>query len=153
MDEIKDYFITEIKEGELMSKKLSKYIASFGYFYKSLIVLSVTTGGVSIASLATVNVALVGIVSARFSLAFSIFTEIVIKLFEKRNKKRRHNKIVIVARSKLNGLGSKISKALINDEISYEDFMTIINAERKYRELKESIRIMNSRRSDPEKKI
>ena len=146
MDEIKDYFITEIKEGELMSKKLSKYIASFGYFYKSLIVLSVTTGGVSIASLATVNVALVGIVSARFSLAFSIFTE-------KRNKKRRHNKIVIVARSKLNGLGSKISKALINNEISYEDFMTIINAERKYRELKESIRIMNSRRSDTEKKI
>ena len=55
-----------------MSKKLSKYIASFGYFYKSLIVLSVTTGGVSIASLATVIVALVGMVSARFSLAFSI---------------------------------------------------------------------------------
>ena len=76
----------------------------------------------------------------------------MIKVFEKRNKKRTHNKIVIVARSKLYGLGSKKSKALINNEISYEDFMTIINAERKYRELKESIRIMNSRRSDTEKK-
>ena len=76
----------------------------------------------------------------------------MIKVFEKRNKKRTHNKIVIVARSKLNGLGSKKSKALINNEVSYEDFMTIINAERKYRELKESIRIMNSRRSDTEKK-
>ena len=76
----------------------------------------------------------------------------MIKLFKKRNKKRRYNKIVIVARSKLNSIGSKLSKALINNEISYEDFMAIINVKRKYRELKESIRIMNSRRSDTEKK-
>ena len=40
--EIEDYFIAEIKERELMSKRLSKYIASFDYFEKSLIVLSVT---------------------------------------------------------------------------------------------------------------
>ena len=76
----------------------------------------------------------------------------MIKLFKKRNKKRRYNKIVIVARSKLNSIGSKLSKALINNEISYEDFMAIINVKRKYRELNESIRIMNSRRSDTEKK-
>ena len=40
---------------------------------------------------------------------------------------------------------------MINNEISHEDFMTIINEERKYRELKESIRMMNSQRSDSEK--
>ena len=46
--------IVEIKEREIMSKRLSKYIASFDYFDKSLIVLSVTTGSISIASFATV---------------------------------------------------------------------------------------------------
>ena len=49
INEIKDYFIDEIKERELMSKRLSKYIASFDYFDKSIIVLSVTTGSISIA--------------------------------------------------------------------------------------------------------
>ena len=49
INEIKDYFVAEIKERELMSKRLSKYIASFDYFDKSLIVLSVTTGCISIA--------------------------------------------------------------------------------------------------------
>ena len=42
-------------------------------------------------------------------------------------------------------------QALANNEISHEDFMTIINEEKKYRELKESIRMMNSQRSDVEK--
>ena len=57
----------------------------------------------------------------------------------------------MLARSKLNSIESKISEALINNEISHEDFMTIINEEKKYRELKESIRMMNSQRSDVEK--
>ena len=48
----------------------------------------------------------------------------------------------MLARSKLNSIESKISEALINNEISHEDFMTIINGEINYRELKESIRIM-----------
>ena len=74
INEIKDYFVAEIKERELMSKRLSKYIASFDYFDKSLIVLSVTTGSISIASFATVIGAPVGIASAGFSLAFSIST-------------------------------------------------------------------------------
>ena len=54
INEIKDYFVAEIKERELMSKRLSKYIASFDYFDKSLIVLSVATGSISIASFSTV---------------------------------------------------------------------------------------------------
>ena len=77
INEIKDYFIAEIKERELMSKRLSKYIASFDYFDKSLIVLSVTTGSISIPSFTTDIAAPVGMTSASFSLAFSIFTGIV----------------------------------------------------------------------------
>ena len=57
----------------------------------------------------------------------------------------------MLARSKLNSLESKISEALINHEISHEDFMAIVNEEKKYRKLKESIRMMNSRRSGTER--
>ena len=53
ISEIEGYSITEIKERELMSKKLSKYISFFYYFDKSLIVLSVTSGSISIASFTT----------------------------------------------------------------------------------------------------
>ena len=52
--EIKYYFVAEIKEREIMSKRRSKYITSFDYFDKSLIALSVTTGSISIASFGTV---------------------------------------------------------------------------------------------------
>ena len=51
----------------------------------------------------------------------------------------------------MNSIESKISEALINNEISHEDFMTIFNEKKKYRELKESIRMMRSQRSDVEK--
>ena len=85
------------------------------------------------------------------SLAFSITTGFVKKLLKTRNKKKKHNKIVMLARTKLNSIESKRSEVLINNEISHEDFMTILNEEKKYRELKESIRMMNSQRSDVEK--
>ena len=77
INEIRDYFVAEIKERELMSKILSKYIAFLNYFDKSLIVLSITTGSVSIVSFATVIGAPVGIASASFILAFSISTGII----------------------------------------------------------------------------
>ena len=104
-----------------------------------MIVLSVTSGGASIASFATVIGAPIGITSTSLSLVFSLCTGLVKKVI-KNNKK--HNKIVMLARSKLNSIESKISEALINNQISHEDFMTIINKERSYRELKESIRMM-----------
>ena len=64
-----------------MSKRLSKYIASFDYFVKSLIVLSAASGSISIASFATVIREPLGIASASFSLAFSLSTRNVNKLF------------------------------------------------------------------------
>ena len=143
--------MAEIKERVLMSQRLSKYIASFDYFDKPLIVLSITTGSVSIAPFAIVIGAPVRTMSANFSLAFSTSTGIIKKLKTTRNKKKKHNKIVMSAGSKLNSIESKISEALINNKIKHEDFVTIINEEKKYRELKESIRMMNSQRSDTEK--
>ena len=146
INEIKDYFIADIRERELMSKNLSKYFASFDYLDKSLIVLSVATGSISTASFATAIEAPVGIMSASCSLAFSFTTGYVKKFLKIRNKKKKHNKIGMIARSKLNSIESKISEAMINNEVTHKDFMTILNEEEKYRELKESIRMMNSER-------
>ena len=57
----------------------------------------------------------------------------------------------MLARSKLNSIESKIPKTLMDNEISHEDFETIINEEKTCRKLKESISMMNSHRSDAEK--
>ena len=108
INEIKYYFIAEITERELMSKNLSMYIASFEYLDKSLIVLSVATGSISIASFATAIGVPVGIMSASCSLAFSITTRFVKKFLKTiRNKKEKHSRIVMLARSKLNSIISE----------------------------------------------
>ena len=72
INEIENYFITEINKIELMSKRLNKYIASFDYFDKSLIVLSATSGSISIASFATVIGKPIGIASGSLSPPFSL---------------------------------------------------------------------------------
>ena len=124
----------------------------FDYFDNSLIVLSVTAYRISIASFSTVIGAPAGMTSASFSLAFSISTLIIKNLLETtRNKKKKHNNIVMLARSKLNSIESKISEALMDNEMSHAGFETISNNEKKYRKLRESIRMMNSQRGDVEK--
>ena len=85
-----------------MSQRLGKYLASFDYFDKSLIVLSAASGSISIAFFATVIGASVEIASASFSLAFSLSTGFIKKLLKTtRNKKEKHNKIFLLPRSKL----------------------------------------------------
>ena len=110
---------------ELMSTNFGKYIASFDYFHKSLIVLSVT-GSLYIKPFASVLEAPVGTASANFSPAFSISTGIVKKMLKTTINKKKQNKIVMLGRSKLNTIESQTSDALINSEISNEDFMAII---------------------------
>ena len=141
-----------IRETELISKNLSKYIPSFEYFSKSLIFLSVVASSISIASFASVVGAPAGMLGASCSLTFSIIPGFVKKFLKTtRNEKKKHNKIVMLARSKLNSIEGKTSNALIDNEISHEDIMTILNEEKKYRELKERIRMMNSQRIHAEK--
>ena len=154
INEIKNYFTVETKERELLSKRLSKYIASFDYSDNSLIALAVATGSISIASFAAVIGTSVGIMSASCSLTFSITIGFVKKFLKTiRINKKKRDKIVMLVRSKLNSMESKISEALISNKISHEDFMAIFNEEKKHQELKESIRMMNSQRSDVAKII
>ena len=149
---LKIIFIAGIRERELISKNLSKYISSLDYFDKSLNVLAILSGSISIAAFATIIGAPAGIIGASCHFTFSITSGSVKKFLKTiRNKKKKHNKIIMLARSKLNSIESKISKALMDNEISHEDFETIINEEKKYRELKESIRMLNIQKSDAEK--
>ena len=67
------------------------------------------------------------------------------------NKKKKDNKFVMEARNKVNSIESKISEAIINSEISHEDCTTIINEEKNYRELKESIGMIKTQGSDTER--
>ena len=128
INEIKYYFLAEIRERELIRKNLSKYIASLDYFDKSLNVLSILSGSISIASFATLIGAPAEIIGAGCGFKFSITSGFVKKFLKTiRNKKKKHNKIVMLARSKLNSIESKISKALMDNEISHEGFETIIN--------------------------
>ena len=69
-----------------------------------------------------------------------------------RNKKKKHNNIVMIARCELNSVETLISQALTNSEISHEDVTTIINEKENYRRLKEDITMIKCQRSDPEKK-
>ena len=108
-----------------MGKRLSKYIASVDYFDKSVLFLSATYGSISIASFATVIEAPSGISSA--SLSFNEYKNCKKSLKATWNKSKKHNKIVMLARSKLKSIESKISEALISNEISHEDFKIIIN--------------------------
>ena len=109
INEIKYYFVAEIKEKKLMSKRLSKYIAFCDYFDKSLIVLSATNGSISIGSFATVIGTPVGIASASLSLTFSLFAGIVKKNCKKQLEIKRKStiKLLMLARSKLNSIESK----------------------------------------------
>ena len=113
INEIKDYFLAEIRERELIKKNLSKYIASLDYFDKLLNVLAILSGSISIASFASVIGAPAGIIGASCGFTFSV-TSGFIKRFLKtiRNKKKKHNEIALLAKRKLNSIESKISKAL-----------------------------------------
>ena len=105
INESEKYFTSEIQKRELMSKRLSKYIASFDYFDKTLIVLSATSGGISIASFGTAIGIPVGKASASLNLTFSLCAGLLRKLLETtRNKKNKHNKFAILVRSKLNSI-------------------------------------------------
>ena len=134
---IENYFYEEINQRKSCSKKLSKYVAAFDYIDKILIVLSATTGGVSICLFTSVVGAPVGIASASFTLIFSLTTGIVKKLLNiTRNKKKKHDKILMLAKSKLNSIETLISQALINMKISLEEFVTILKEKEKYEKMK-----------------
>ena len=111
---IENYFNEEINQRKSCSKKLSKYVTNFDYTDKVLIVLSATSDGVSIISFTSIVGAPAGIASASFTLFFSLTTEVIKKLLSiTRNKKKKHDNILMLARNKLNSIEDLVSQALI----------------------------------------
>ena len=129
-------FIEEINQRKSCSKKLSKYVAAFDYIDKILIVLSATTGGVSICSFTSIVGAPVGIASANFTLFFSLKTGIVKKLLSITRNKKKHDKILMLAKSKLNSIETLVLQALIDMEISHEEFIPLLKEKDKYEKMK-----------------
>ena len=122
INQTKDYFISEIQEREAISEKLNKYIAAFDYFNKTLIVLSAASGVRYIASFTSIISTPVGIASASFNFVFSLTTGTIKTLLKIiRNKKKKHNKTIMLARSELNSIEIIIFQALIDSEISHEE--------------------------------
>ena len=127
INNIKEYFNAEIKERKDIVKKISKYIVALDYADKLFITLSASFGTLSIASYATVVGIPAGITRASSTLIFTLTTGVVKTLLNiTRKKKNKHNKIIALARSKLNIIENLISQDLIDFEITHEEFSKTI---------------------------
>ena len=141
INKIRDHFNNEIKERKDIIKKLNKYLVIFDYLDKIFITLSASFGTLSITSYASVVGIPAGITGASLTLAFTIGTGIsksLLKLTKKRKKK--HNKIIVLAKSKLNMIDILLSSALNDSEIIHEEFTNIINEANIYENTKENIK-------------
>ena len=145
INKVKDYLNAEIKEGKDIVKKISKYIVAFDYADKLFITLSASFGTLSIVSHATVVGIPVGIAGASLTVIFTVTTGVVKKILNiTRKKKKKHNKIVTLARNKLNIIETLISQALIDFDISHEEFSKIIYEKNNYEQIKNNIRSAKS---------
>ena len=145
INKIKDYLNSDIKERKDIVKKISKYIVAFDYADKRFITLSESFGTLSIVSHAMVVGIPVGIAGASLTVIFTITNGVVKKILNiTRKKKKKHNKIITLARNKLNIIETLISQALIDFDISHEDFSKIIYEKNNYEQMKDNIRSTKS---------
>ena len=108
--------------------------------------LNATSSGVSIILFTSVVGTLIGIVSASLTLRFSLTTGMVKKLLNiTRNKKKKHDKVFMLAKSKLNSIETLISQALIDMDISHETLITILNEKDKHERMKDNLRNENEK--------
>ena len=116
INKTRDYFNNEINERIDIIKKLNKYIVSFDYLDKIFIALSASFGTLSIASHATIIGIPVGIAGAYLTLISTISTGVNKSLLlVTKKRKKKHNKIIALAKSKLNTIDKLLSSSL-NDK-------------------------------------
>ena len=145
INKIKEYFNAEIKERKDIAKKISKYIVAFDYVDKVFIILSASFGTLSIASYATIVGIPAGIAGASLTVIFTLTTGVVKTLLNiTRKKKKKHNKIIALARNKLNIIENLISQALIDFEITHEEFPKVIYEKYNYEQIIDNIKSAKS---------
>ena len=143
INKIKEYFNAETKERRYIVKK--NYIVAFDYADKVFITLSALFGTLSITSYATVVGISAGIAGASLTLIFTVTTGVVKTLLNiTRKKKKKHNKIIASAKSQLNIIENLISQALIDFEITHEEFSKIIYEKNNYEQIIDNIRSVKS---------
>ena len=141
INKIKKYFDNEIKERKDIIKKLNKYIVSFDYLDKKYITLSASFGTLSIASHATVIGIPVGIAGSSLTLIFTILTSLNKPLLQiTKKRKKKHNKLITLAKSKSKTIETLLSSALNDSKISHEEFSSIITEKNTYENMKENIK-------------
>ena len=141
INKIKEYFDNQIKERKDIIKKLNKYIVSFDYFDKIFITLSASFGTLSIDSHATLLGIPVGISGSSLNLIFTIGMGLDKSLLQITKKiKKKHKKIITLAKSKLNTIETLLSSALNDSKISHEEFTNIITEKNTYENMKENIK-------------
>ena len=127
IDKMKDYFNNEINERKDIIQKLNKYVVSFDYLDKIFITLSASLATLSIASHTRIVGIPVGITGASLTLIFTIGTHIMKSLLKvTKKRKKKHNKIIALAKSKLNMIDTLLSSALSDSKISHEELANII---------------------------
>ena len=141
INKIKDYFNNEINERKDIIKKLNKYIVSFDYLDRIFITLSASFGTLSVASHAAVVGIPVDIAGASLTLIFMVSMGINKSLLKVTNKrKKKHNKIIALGKSKLNMIDTLLSSALNDSKISHEEFTNVIIEKNIYENIKENIK-------------
>ena len=143
IDEIRNYSIEEINRNELMSKKHKKVCRVLNYIGHSLIAVSTITGSVSISAFAFLGGIPVGTTNSAIGLKICVTTAGIKRYESIIKKKKRHDKIVLLAKSKLNSIEFLISKALINLNISHDKFVLINNGLKEVYDMKEEIKNSN----------
>ena len=146
IDEIRKCLIEEINQNKLMSKKHKKVCRGLNYIEHSLIVISAITGCVPISTFASLVGIPIGIISSAIGLKFCVATagirrhKSIIK-----KKKKEHDKVVLLPKSKLNSIEVLISKALIDSNISHDKFILINNVLKEFYDMKEEIENSNNK--------
>ena len=137
INKIKEYFNKEINERKDMINKLNKYIVGFDYLDKIFITLSASFGTLSVASHATVIGIPAGIAGASLTLIFTIRTGINKSLLQvTKKKKKKHDKIITLAKDKLIMIDTLLSSALNDLKISHEEFSNIMTEKNAYENMK-----------------
>ena len=145
IDETRNYLIDEINRNKLISKKLTKFCTTLNYIEHFLIIGSTITRCFPISAFAFLVGIPIGVTSSAIGLKICPITAAIkkYKSMIKKNKKK-HDKIVLLAKSELNSIEVLISKALIDSVISHDEFVLINNAIKEYDEMKGEIKNLKS---------
>ena len=132
ISKIKNYFECEIKDQELLTKKLSKYITCFDYTDKILTAFLTIFSRVNVFSHVKKRKH-AGLILSVFSLFFCLRAGIIKKLlYEKKKRKKKHNKLHYLGKNKLDCIEMLISQSIIDLNISHDKFKAIIDEKKDY---------------------